>query len=248
MNATRRESQLSRIAAMIADPARARMLSYLLDGHHASAGELAAAGGVVASTASAHLGKLVRAGLLVSEPRGRHRWFRIADAEVAHALEALALVANRDSHDRRWSDPKLASLRHARRCYGHLAGEVGVALLGRMLEQRWLRADEDGYALTDDGARWLRSIGIEPDSLPRRSRFAYPCVDWSERRDHLAGTLGTSILEHALARRWLRARSRSRTADGSRDRALLLTPEGARVLVPTLGRAAPVGIDRTRSR
>lgn len=246
MNASRDEPCLSRVAAMIADPARSRMLAYLLDGHRASAGELASAAGVGAPTASAHLAKLVRAGLLVAEPRGRHRWFRIADAEVAYALEALALVADRRAHDRRWATPRLAPLRRARRCYGHLAGEVGVALLARMLTEGWLTIDAAGYALTDGGSRWLHSIGIEPDALSRRPRFAYPCMDWSERRDHLAGTLGNAILEHALARRWLRARTAARAADGMRDRALLLTAEGARVLVPALGRPSRTTIDHGR--
>lgn len=216
---------------MIADPARSRMLAHLLGGQHASAGELAVASGVGASTASAHLSKLVSGGLVTAERRGRHRYFRIADADVAHALEALALVANRDTHDRRWSSPGLAPLRHARRCYGHLAGEVGVALLQRMLDEQWLSAEDAAFTLTPRGERWLRELGLDPQALPQRARFAYPCLDWSERRDHLAGTLGSALLDHALARRWLRARG------GAGDRSLLLTPEGRRRLVPTV--AAP---------
>ena len=121
------EPRLARVAALVADPSRARMLAFLLSGEYASAGELARTASVGAATASAHLVKLVDAGLLVCEPRGRHRYFRIADADVAHALEALAMVAERSSHDRAWSAPARLRLREARCCYGHLAGRRSVA-------------------------------------------------------------------------------------------------------------------------
>ena len=222
------EPRLARIAALVADPSRARMLAFLLSGEYASAGELARTASVGAATASAHLVKLVDAGLLVCEPRGRHRYFRIADADVAHALEALAMVAERSSHDRTWSAPARLRLREARCCYGHLAGRRGVALLERLLAQGWLEDAVDGYALTDAGVAGLATLGFDAAALRASAshRIAYPCLDWSERRDHLAGKLASGLLTHFIERGWLRR-------IGS-ERALELTPPGEQALAPLL--------------
>lgn len=222
------EPRLARIAALVAEPSRARMLAFLLSGEYASAGELARTASVGAATASAHLVKLVDAGLLVCEPRGRHRYFRIADADVAHALEALAMVAERSSHERAWSAPARLRLREARCCYGHLAGRRGVALLDRLLERRWLVAAPQGYALTDAGIAGIATLGFDAAALRAGAsrRIAYPCLDWSERRDHLAGQLGSGLLAHFLERGWLRR-------IGS-ERALELTPPGQQALAPLL--------------
>jgi len=227
------EPRLARIAALVADPSRARMLAYLLSGEYASAGELAGTASVSAATASAHLVKLVDAGLLACEPRGRHRYFRIADADVAHALEALAMVAERSSHDRAWSAPARLRLREARCCYGHLAGRRGVALLGQLLAQGWLVDAPDGYALTDAGVAGVGALGFDASALRAGAshRIAYPCLDWSERRDHLAGKLGSGLLAHFIERGWLRR-------IGS-ERALELTPPGQQALAPLLA-TAPV--------
>ena len=222
------EPRLARIASLVADPSRARMLAFLLSGEYASAGELARTASVGAATASAHLVKLVDAGLLVCEPRGRHRYFRIADADVAHALEALAMVAERSSHDRAWSAPARLRLREARCCYGHLAGHSGVALLERLLAQGWLVDAPDGYALTDVGVAGLAELGFDAATLSASAshRIAYPCLDWSERRDHLAGKLASGLLTHFIERGWLR-----RIAS---ERALELTPPGQQALAPLL--------------
>ena len=220
------EPRLARVAALVADPSRARMLAFLLSGEYASAGELARTASVGAATASAHLVKLVDAGLLVCEPRGRHRYFRIADADVAHALEALAMVAERSSHDRTWSAPARLRLREARCCYGHLAGRRGVALLDRLLAHGWLVDAPDGYALTDAGVAGLAQLGFDAATLRASAshRIAYPCLDWSERRDHLAGKLASGLLSHFIERGWLRR-------IGS-ERALELTPPGQQALAP----------------
>ena len=222
------EPRLARVAALVAEPSRARMLAFLLSGEYASAGELARTASVGAATASAHLVKLVDAGLLVCEPRGRHRYFRIADADVAHALEALAMVAERSSHDRTWSAPARLRLREARCCYGHLAGRHGVALLERLLAQGGLVAAADGYALTADGVAALARLGFDATALRAgpSQRIAYPCLDWSERRDHLAGRLASGLLAHFIERGWLR-----RIAG---ERALELTPPGRAALAPWL--------------
>lgn len=222
------EPRLARLASLVADPSRACMLSYLLGGERASAGELARAAGVSAATASAHLAQLLDGALVVCEPRGRHRYYRLADADVAHALEALALVAERGTHERSWASPARARLRAARCCYGHLAGRLGVALLQALLEQRWLTpSGEHGFAVTDAGAAALTSLGLDGDAWQRRSAagptgVAYACLDWSERRDHLAGKLAAALLDHFVARAWLR-----RTPG---DRALQLTPAGRQAL------------------
>ena len=220
------EPRLARVAALVADPSRARMLAFLLSGEYASAGELARTASVGAATASAHLVKLVDAGLLVCEPRGRHRYFRIADSDVAHALEALAMVAERSSHDRTWSAPARLRLREARCCYGHLAGRRGVALLDRLLALGWLEDAPDGYALTDAGVAGLAQLGFDAATLRASAshRIAYPCLDWSERRDHLAGKLASGLLSHFIERGWLRR-------IGS-ERALELTPPGQQALAP----------------
>ena len=222
------EPRLVRVAALIADATRARMLSYLLGGELASAGELAQCASVGAATASAHLAKLLDAGLVACEPRGRHRYYRLADDEIAHALEALALVAERSSHESEWARPARARLREARCCYGHLAGRAGVALLSHLRDERWLLDGSSAagpvFTLSHAGERGLSAWGLDGRTWhakltsPGARRQAYPCLDWSERRDHLAGPLGTALLDHFVERGWLRRH------DG--DRALTPTPTG----------------------
>ncbi len=224
------EPRLARVASLVADASRSRMLSYLLGGEFASASELAQAAGVSAATASAHLARLLDAGLLVCEPRGRHRYYRLADADVAHALEALAMVAERSSHTRNWASPSRTRLRFARCCYGHLAGRLGVAVLSGLLQQGWLEArDEGGYAVTEVGANALTLLGLDGAAWLRRShggagaaRLAYGCIDWSERRDHLAGPLAVALLARFVECGWLRRQPG--------ERALHWTPAGQQAL------------------
>ena len=233
MSAPSHELRLARVAAMIADPARSRMLAFLLDGQYASAGELAKCASVQASTASAHLAKLTDAGLMVCEARGRHRCFRLADSEVAHALQALALVAERDSHDRAWAAAGRQRLREARCCYGHVAGPIGVALWQQLLQDDRLEDGASGARLTEAGISWLADLGFTPEAPRSGQRFAYGCLDWSERRDHLAGSLGRQLLEHFIAQGWLRRRDGD-AAHGS-NRVLDVTPRGRQQLLPRLG-------------
>jgi len=224
------EPRLARVAAMVADPARSRMLSYLLSGEYASAGELAAAASITPATASGHLAKLSDARFVVCEPRGRHRYYRLADPEVVHALEALALVAERDVHDRAWSHPERQRLRYARCCYGHLAGQLGVALFAALRAERGMTAaDDGGYLLGERGRAWLHRLGLEPTAPSPRRRFAYACLDWSERRDHLAGQLADELYGHFVRQGWLRR-------DGGR--VVTVTASGERELLPLLA-AAP---------
>ena len=227
------EPRLARVAAAIADPTRSRMLACLLGGRHAPAGELARVPSVTPSTASGHLAILLDAGLVIDERRGRHRWFALADAEVAHALEALALVAERGGHERRWDAPGRRGLRRARCCYRHLAGELGVSLFDALVREGRLEAAVDGYALTDAGRSWLCGFGMTPPDPVRGRRFAYRCMDWSERRDHLAGTLATALLEHFVAMAWL-VPVPSGPGEPGVTRALRLTPVGEQHLLPRL--------------
>jgi DNA-binding transcriptional ArsR family regulator len=217
------EPKLASVAAVIADATRARMLCYLLAGEYASAGELAKAASVSPATASGHLGKLMDAELLVCEQRGRHRYYRLADDEVAHALEAVALIAERRTHNAAWANPTRQRLRFARSCYGHLAGQLGVELFSQLLSKEWLSPVGDGYFLTAQGKVGLTALGFSVDGFDKApafstQRLAYRCLDWSERRDHIAGKLPKALLMHCLEKGWLRR------YEG--ERALEITPPG----------------------
>ncbi|MBO9644689.1 MAG: helix-turn-helix transcriptional regulator [Pseudacidovorax sp.] len=219
------EPRIARVAAQIAEPARARMLTYLMGGDLASAGELARTAGVAASTASGHLARLEAEGLVTAVVRGRHRYFQLAGEDILRVLEALALVAEREGHARAWSSPARLRLRCARSCYGHLAGRLGVQMLDAMLRQGWLRSVPGGYGLTAAGGEALVALGVKLDGLeakPADAAIAKPCLDWSERRDHLAGPLASALLRHCLDAGWLRRR------DG--ERSLAITPPGLQAL------------------
>lgn len=223
------EPRLARAAALVADAARSRMLSRLLSGEAATAGELAAVASVTAATASGHLARLREAGFVICEPRGRHRYYRLAGPEVAHALEALALVAEAGARESAWARPERARLREARCCYGHLAGRLGVSLFDALLAHGALQPEAEGLALTEAGRTWLRTLGFTPAPPSGRRRYAYACMDWSERRDHLAGQLADELLAHCLVQGWLRR---------GEGRALALTPAGQRALLPRLAQSA----------
>jgi DNA-binding transcriptional ArsR family regulator len=218
------EPRFARIAAQIADPTRARMLAVLLAGQYRSAGELAQAVGIAPQSASTQLAQLLEHGLIHCRQQGRHKYFSLADADVAHALEALSMVAERDAVADRWQKPMYKPLKCARRCYGHLAGEMGVAQLKMLLAKGYLvassAASQRGWQLSDAGVQWAQKLGLSlPLLLPTQSnKFAYPCMDWSERQDHLAGDLARALLAHYLQKKWLHADPDSR--------ALQLTPIG----------------------
>ena len=224
------EPRFAKVAAMIGDPTRARMLSALMGGQYLAAGELAAAAGVTAQTASAHVAKLVEADLVVARAQGRHRYFRLADADIGHALEALSLVAERSASADKWTQGPYKPLKAARTCYSHLAGELGVQIFEGMLARGALTSRDGYFVVSPRGRDELSALGVAvPDieSPAAARKFAYPCVDWSERRDHLAGGLAVLMLERFIDQQWLRR------VEGSR--ALRLTPSGARQLAPMLG-------------
>ncbi|MGH8075024.1 MAG: ArsR/SmtB family transcription factor [Lysobacter sp.] len=213
---------LARIAALIGDPARARMMATLMDGRSRTAGELAQAGGVTPQTASTHLAKLVEAGLLAIEKQGRHRYHRLASADVSQVLEALMLVSS-TSPGAALPGPRDHALRHARSCYDHLAGGLAVRLADGWLAKGWIGRAGDEWTLTANGSRGLGILGIEPPDAALRRPVVRPCLDWSERRPHIGGQLGARVFDVLLARGWVRRRRGSR--------ALLVSDEGGRALL-----------------
>ncbi|WP_426452871.1 ArsR/SmtB family transcription factor [Paenibacillus sp. S-38] len=220
---------LTSAAALIADPSRAAILLGLLGGKSLPAGELARLAGVSPQTASSHLAKLVEGGLIVHESQGRHKYFRLAGREVAHALEALhAIAPPKPVRSLRESD-QLRALKHARTCYDHLAGRLGVALTDRLLELGWLEASDcRDFALTGPGRERLAQFGVSvPENGGRRRHFARQCLDWSERRPHLAGSLGSALADRFFELRWI-----ERLPGG---RSLRVTTEGTRGLASAFG-------------
>ena len=194
---------IARIAGLIGEPARAEMLTALLGGRALTATELAAAAGVTKQTTSAHLSKLLEARLLSVEAQGRHRYFRLADDEVAHALEALAGVAFLSRPTRLVTGPREPALRKARVCYDHLAGELGVMVYSGLLASGSLASGSTGLCLSESGLARFHALGVDVESAARQRRvFCRPCLDWGERRDHLAGALGAALLQRIYELRW----------------------------------------------
>jgi DNA-binding transcriptional ArsR family regulator len=195
---------VSTIAAAIGKPARARMLSALMDGRALTATELALEAGVMPSTASSHLAQLARARLVAVAAQGRHRYFRIADGDVATLLERLMGLAAAAPASSVRTGPSDPALRRARICYDHLAGERGVALFAGMRGHGFFAGGSGSngapLALSAEGARWLESIGVDVAALRSGRRpLVRACLDWSERRDHLAGAVGAALLARVFA-------------------------------------------------
>ncbi|MBR1134687.1 metalloregulator ArsR/SmtB family transcription factor [Bradyrhizobium denitrificans] len=192
------------VAALVGDPARANMLTALLSGRALTATELAQEAGVTPQTASSHLAKLESGGLIEPEKQGRHRYYRLADPDVADVLEKLAGLAARAGHMRVRTGPKEPELRRARICYDHLAGDLGVQMLESMVSQKLVRRRKQEIVLTEDGEQFLtRHLRISPEMLahPRRP-VCKACLDWSARRHHLAGTLGAALMKRFTELKW----------------------------------------------
>lgn len=193
---------IARIAALIGDPARANMLTALMQGQALTAGELAAEAGVTASTASAHLARLAEGGLIRQRRQGRHRYAELAGPEVALVLESLMGLAAEAGHLRRRPGPRDQALRRARVCYDHLAGEMGAAMFQAMLDRGHLRRGGEGVMLTAAGQDFIGGLGVEPPK--GRAPLCRECLDWSERRSHLGGRLGRAVLARIEALGWVR--------------------------------------------
>ncbi len=219
-------NSLAEIAALIGDVARANILSALMDGRALTAGELAWHAGVTAQTASGHLAKLAEARLVVPEKQGRHRYFRLASADVAHAVETLMALAASGPKRHRPVGPRDAALRMSRSCYDHLAGRLGVALAEALVRRGFVSA-----SLADvsrEGQRFFCEFGVDPSKDETSSRpLCRACLDWSERRPHLAGLLGARLFAHLLDLGWI-----ERTRDG---RVVTIADSGRDGFVDTFG-------------
>jgi DNA-binding transcriptional ArsR family regulator len=198
------DAAVSQIAGAIGEPARARMLYSLVDGRARTATELAALAEVSPSTASSHLQRLMREKLVSVSAQGKHRYYSLQGPNVAATLEALSVLAGEPNRKFMPSTPN--GLRLARSCYDHIAGTLGVLLHDRFTALRWLSqvSKDGGCDLTLDGAKAFKTLGIDIDATRMlRRRFAFACVDWSERRPHLGGALGAAMLKLALTKRWV---------------------------------------------
>lgn len=210
---------LAEIAHLMGDPARASMLHALMDGRALTAKELAWIAGVAPQTASGHLAKLMQGNLIAFAAQGRHRYYRLAGPEVATALEGLMVLANLDGASRRLPSRVGAELSQARTCYDHFAGRLGIGIHDALMAGGHLAASEGGYALTASGKAIFRALGLEPDAGSKSRRAALrPCLDWSERRPHLAGHLAASLACRCFEMDWVRRRKDSR--------AVILTEKG----------------------
>jgi DNA-binding transcriptional ArsR family regulator len=214
------EANIALPAALIGDPARAAILSALGDGRAQPASALAYAARVTPQSASNHLAKLLEGGLLAVESEGRHRYYRLASPHVAAAMEALAHLAPPVRSLDAPLTSKARRLRFSRSCYDHLAGRLGVAVAAELEARGYLVAtDQKHYAVTSAGRRWFHELGIEVDRLkPTAAGVARRCLDWTERRHHLAGPLGTALMARFAELGWLRR-------DGA-SRAVGVTPIG----------------------
>jgi len=195
---------IAMVASLVGDPARANMLTALMTGRALTATELAHQAGITPQTASSHLRKLETGGLIEQERQGRHRYFRLADSDVADVLEGLAGLAARAGHMRVRTGPKDPALRRARVCYDHLAGDLGVQMLDSLKRQKLVRQQKQDIELTAAGRRFMESaLQIDPEKLlhPRRP-LCKACLDWSERRHHLAGTLGAALMSRFTELKW----------------------------------------------
>ena len=219
---------MARIAGAIGEPARARMLFCLMDGHARTSTELAVVADVSASTASAHLNRLKVERLVKVITQGKHRFYSLDGPKVARVLEGLSVLV--DQPRRKFAPNTPVRLRAARVCYDHLAGHLGVSLHDQFQQLKWLSraSTDDAYELTNDGVKALESLGVDVDELRRlRRRFAYACLDWSERRPHIGGALGSALLHAALKRKWV-----TRDLD---SRAIQVTNTGRRELLARFG-------------
>jgi DNA-binding transcriptional ArsR family regulator len=223
MNA-QHDAAVSSIAAAIGEPARARMLYCLMDGHARTSTELSVVAGISPSTASVHLHRLKTNRLVKVFLQGKHRFYNLDNSQVAEALEGLSVLAGEPPNQFQPSTPSL--LRTARTCYDHIAGALGVALHDRFHELKWvstIRGDKSvNYGLTREGVKMMNAVGIDAGVIRlSRRKFAFACLDWSERRPHIGGALGAALLQMALRRKWvlqeLDSRALSITSLGRRE-------------------------------
>jgi DNA-binding transcriptional ArsR family regulator len=214
------EIGITNIASLIGEPARAKILWALMDGRAYTARELAIGVETTPQNLSMHLGKLLRAGLLAVEIQGRHRYYSFSREEVASAMEAIANLVPAEQVVRK--DTDAVPIKFCRTCYDHLAGKVGVSIMEGLLRQKLIIYRDKELDVTPKGVQWFSEWGIDCAELREQRRaFAKPCLDWTERRHHLAGALGAALLEKMLEGHWLRRTAKSRavvvTAKGKQE-------------------------------
>lgn len=205
---------IARIASLVGDPARANMLTALMNGGALTASELALEAGVSLPTASSHLAKLMDGKLLTVASQGRHRYYALAGSEVAAMIEAISGVAAHSGPQRARPGPRDKSMREARVCYDHLAGDHAVAMFDRFIAEEILVRDDDTVRLGPSGASYFAGVGIDTTGLSNSRRpMCRACLDWSVRRSHLAGSLGTAILDKIIGEKWARRPTGSRVVE-----------------------------------
>jgi DNA-binding transcriptional ArsR family regulator len=214
---------IASLAALIGDPARANMLTALFSGQALTATELSLEAGITPQTASSHLKKLEDGGLVKQRKQGRHKYFELFDEQVAHLLETLLGVAENKGLQRVRTGPRDTALRHARVCYNHLAGNMGVQMYDSLLKQDLIHLDGDQIFLNDAGKDYLKNkISLDIDQVMSRKKMSGKlCLDWSVRRSHLAGPLGIALLDHFKEKHWARRAENSRI--------VTFTPKGTSV-------------------
>ena len=229
MDSQSNDTAISRVAGAIAEPARTKMLCSLMDGHARTSTELAVIADVSASTASAHLARLKEDGLVKLHTQGRHRYFSLADAHVAKAIEALMVISRNAQTGFVSTTPSRLQL--ARTCYDHMAGSLAVQLHDYFFDSGWLTlpdASDGTYQLSVAGEKAMTGLGIEVENVrAQRRRFACACLDWSMRRPHLAGALGAAVLQAVISRKWV--------IQDLDSRALAVTPKGRKELSGKFG-------------
>ncbi|WP_299105376.1 helix-turn-helix transcriptional regulator [uncultured Tenacibaculum sp.] len=214
------ENDFSEIASLLGDKSRAIMLWNLLDGRAYTATELANCSGVSLQSASNHLAKLLQNNILIVEKQGRHRYYRFSSPEVAQVIESMASLLSLQKDYKKVKRPKTTAFTYARTCYKHLAGEVGVKITEVLISQEIIAPLEKQYVVTNKGKHWFLNLGINTEEIQDVKRsFAHQCLDWSERKHHIAGALGDAFLEMMLANDWFRKHKNTRE--------LVLTSKGS---------------------
>lgn len=215
------ESNLSQVARLVSDPTRAAMVTTLLDGRYHPATELASAGGIKPQTASFHLVKMLESQMIIVERHGRHRYYRLASPKIAEVLESFLSIAPPVKINSFRQSGENNALREARTCYDHIAGKLGIQLIESMLNNKILVEGEKEFEVTPLGHGFFRDFGIDMDDVrSKRRAFARKCLDWSERKHHLAGSLGNAVFERFMELNWIDRMPKTR--------AIRVTEEGSK--------------------